>query len=138
MTKLKTIIIALAVLTITACSQFGMRKLPNGWYRIDDAENNIVRNKPIVTADKFTDLRLDSGIIANNEKIYMIAGKVDNPEEFAKATEKSIGNLIGFLYDGKIICAPKINAQIDSGNFMITFPEGTSRADAEKVFNDLR
>ncbi|MFK2062808.1 hypothetical protein ACIXOG_21795 [Bacteroides fragilis] len=43
-----------------------------------------------------------------------------------------MGKQIGFLYKGKVITAPQVNARIDSGNFQI-IPDGFCN-DREKMF----
>ena len=106
---------------------------------LENMENNIVKNRPIVKASDFTDMQIDSmRIDGSSQTIYTITGKCNDSEKFAEATEEAIGKHIAFLFDGKMVCAPKVNARIDSGNFMITFPAGTSHFDAVMVLEALR
>ena len=65
---------------------------------------------------------------------YIIAGKIKSgkAKAWANATERAIGKQIGFLYKGKVITAPQVNARIDSRNFQI-IPDGFCN-DREKMF----
>ena len=137
--KLKVLAIAAGLLAASCTTHFGNRKLADGWYRVTDTQNNIVENRPIAKADDFQDLKLDSmRIDGSYQTIYTITGKCVDTQKFADATENAIGNHIAFLFDGKMVCAPKINARIDNGNFMITFPSGTSHLDAVLVLEALK
>ena len=137
--KLKVLAIAAGLLAASCTTHFGNRKLADGWYRVTDTQNNIVENRPIAKADDFQDLKLDSmRIDGSYQTIYTITGKCGDTQKFADATENAIGNHIAFLFDGKMVCAPKINARIDIGNFMITFPSGTSHLDAVLVLEALK
>lgn len=137
--KLKVLAIAAGLLAASCTTHFGNRKLADGWYRVTDTQNNIVENRPIAKADDFQDLKLDSmRIDSSYQTIYTITGKCGDTQKFADATENAIGNHIAFLFDGKMVCAPKINVRIDNGNFMITFPSGTSHLDAVLVLEALK
>lgn len=139
--KMKYFFIAalICISSISCTTHFGNRKLADGWYHVENMENNIVKNRPIVKASDFTDMQIDSmRIDGSSQTIYTITGKCNDSEKFAEATEEAIGKHIAFLFDGKIVCAPKVNARIDSGNFMITFPAGTSHFDAVMVLEALR
>lgn len=137
--KIRIIIFLAAISFAYSCTtHFGTRKLADGWYNVADMENSIVENRPIVKASGFMDLSLDSCYISGSaQMIYTINGKCRDVEKFSEATEKAIGKHIAFLFDGKMVCAPKVNARIDSGNFMITLPAGTSHLDALMVLNAL-
>ncbi len=127
------------LLSVSCSTQFGKSKLHDGWYLIIDNEENTVKNRPIATANKFDELKIDSvNVQGSDVYLYTITGKVSDVEKWAKETEKAIGSNIGFIYKGKMICNPKVNAAIESGNFMINFPPYTPKAAVEKVYEDLK
>lgn len=138
--KRACLILATICLSAASCTtHFGNRKLADGWYHVENTENNIVKNRPIVKAEDFTGLRLDSCRIEGSDlQIYTITGTCNDAGKFADATEKAIGKHIAFIFDGKMVCAPKVNARIDSGNFMISLPTGTSHFDAVMVLEALK
>lgn len=57
--------------------------------------------------------------------MYVITGqiKADKVNRWADATQKAIDKQIGFLYYGKIISAPEVNARIEGGGFQISSQE---------------
>ena len=65
----------------------------------------------------------------------MIAGRMtdENVTVWADATEKAIGRQIAFVYKGRTVCAPMVNARIESGNFSIS---GTD-ALIKEIYRDL-
>ena len=127
------------LLSVSCSTQFGKSKLHDGWYLIIDNEENTVKNRPIATANKFDELKIDSvNVQGSDVYLYTITGKVSDVEKWAKETEKAIGSNIGFIYEGKMICNPKVNAAIESGNFMINFPPYTPKKAVEKVYEDLK
>ena len=72
------------------------------------------------TPSDFTDLILDTVPDFGSPYIqgYIVPEK---QKEWADITESLIGHRLGFVYKGKgsIITAPKINARIESGSFLI-------------------
>ncbi len=97
----------------------------NGWYFITDGETNAYDPYPIVTAADFGALRIDSVPEADGSMTYVIAGRVKagRVADWADATERATGRQIGFLYRGRMLVAPYVNARIENGNFAIASPE---------------
>ena len=114
-----------------SCSE---KQIKNGWYHITDGKTLTFDSSPIVTTVDFEVLRIDSALNSANVMTYIIAGKIKSgkAKAWANATERAIGKQIGFLYKGKVITAPQVNARIDSGNFQI-IPDGFCN-DREKMF----
>lgn len=102
----------------TSCSD---KPVKNGWYPIRDCKTQTFDSSPIVTTADFEVLRIDSALNSANVMTYMITGKIksDKAKVWADATEKAIGKHMGFLYNGKVVTAPQVNARIESGDFQI-------------------
>lgn len=129
-------VLRIALLTLTLVISAGVSaEREDGWYLVDDSGKMSLADEPIVTADGFAELRLDSGYNNNGEMVYMIAGRMtdENVAVWADATEKSIGRQIAFVYKGRTVCAPMVNARIESGNFSIS---GTD-ALIKEIYRDL-
>lgn len=94
----------------------------NGWYFITDNQTMDFDKSPIVTVADFEMLRVDSALNSENTMTYVITGqiKAEKAKIWADATEKAIGKQIGFLYNGKIISSPQVNARIEGGHFQIS------------------
>lgn len=128
----------MALANVSCLDRIARKPLADGWYNVKNMEKNIVNSKVIAKATDFRDLRVDSGRLGSTDQfVYMIVGRISDTEKWAKATEKAIGKHIAFLYEGKLVCAPQVNARIESGNFMINFPLNASRYDVETMFNAL-
>lgn len=111
---------------------------PNGWYHITDGAKDSVSSKPIVTVSDFETLRLDSSAnLQRGEVIYQISGTMNESasKKWADATEKAIGERIGFIYNNEVICDPYINCRIESGSFAISTNKGY---DIKKLFEKLK
>lgn len=123
--NMKTNYLILGVLCVLLASWTSNKKHVNGWYFITDNKTNTLDPKPIVTVSDFGMLRIDSMPDSKNSMSYMLVGKVKNNKVKAweNATEQAIGKQIGFLYNGEIISAPKVNMKIESGTFSITSEE---------------
>lgn len=135
--KKKLLFAGLPALMLASCSSLLIPPpLENGWYEFKSVEKMTVKNKPIALASGFRDLAIDS-IPMPGMKVYAIKGMVGDPETWRKATEKAVGKKIGFIYDGRLVCAPQVNAPMESGNFMITFPPSATKADVEEVYRLL-
>ncbi len=129
----------LTALLLSSCaSHFGNQKLADGWYEIKNPEKNIVKNRPMALASQFRSLKLDSVMSHGDGVIYTIVGQVGDSQKWANATEKAIGKQVGFIYEGKLMCAPRVNARIESGAFMINLPAGTPGNVAKAVFESLQ
>ncbi len=119
---------------------------PNGWYLITDAATMTLDKTPIITVSGFDDVKLDSvqqPAIADlfpGQVIFQITGKIkaDKVKKFADATEKAIDKQIGFLYNGEVISAPRINQRIDGGHFSITPPFMNDRDKMMQLYEDLK
>ena len=97
---------------------------PDGWYLIEDGVSDSVARAPVVTVEDFDRLRLDSVVTADGLVAYQIVGRLkkDRIGAFARATERAVGHRIGFLYEGTVLCCPRVNMRIDSGSFAVTPP----------------
>lgn len=129
-------VLRIALLTLTLVIFAGVSaEREDGWYLVDDSGKMSLADEPIVTTDGFAELRLDSGYNNNGEMVYMIAGRMtdENVTVWADATEKAIGRQIAFVYKGRTVCAPMVNARIESGNFSIS---GTD-ALIKEIYRDL-
>ena len=115
-------------------SQESIKIKPNGWYAIKVPETDITDREPIVTVTDFEKIQIDSIINSSGIMVYQIIGKIKEEKinVWADATEKSIGNQIGFIYDGHIIASPKVNQRIDSGNFAIST---NTKVDLKQIYN---
>lgn len=115
-----------------ACSHQSQTDRPDGWYYLTEGTPDTLSKDPIVTVRDFEELRLDS---------IQIAGKL-NEQSIAKwsdATENSIGKQIAFVYNNKVICAPRVNARIESGHFAISIhPALHGQYDIRQLYEDLR
>lgn len=116
-----TIFITVLYILTAACTR--TVDLPDGWYNITDIDTGAYAEKPIATVKEFESLKLDSmAVPADGSFIYMITGKMKpgKVRAWSNATEKAAGTYIGFLLDGKIICAPMVNMSIPGGIFSIS------------------
>lgn len=125
----------LLLLTFTCyfieCSHQKPENRPNGWYSITEGIPDSLSEEPIVTVADFEKLYLDSIVIIGRLQPQSV-------DRWADATEKSIGKQIGFLYHGKVICAPQINARIEGGRFSLSLhPDLYGRYDIGKIYEDL-
>ncbi len=105
---------------------------PNGWYYFTEHTKDSLSSEPIVSVEEFESLRVDE---------IQIAGIIQpqSSQKWAEATEKSIGKKIGFLYNNKVICAPRINSRIEGGNFTISLlPALSDQFDIVEIYEDLR
>lgn len=132
--KVKLLPVWAATLLFVLFSSCSEKQVKNGWYHITDSKTLTFNSSPIVTTVDFEVLRIDSALNSANVMTYIIAGKIKSgkAKTWADATERAIGKQIGFLYKGKVITAPQVNARIDSGNFQI-IPDGFCN-DREKMF----
>lgn len=141
--KLSKIIFAicgflLAAMSTSCLSRLQTTGMANGWYDVKNPEQNLVGSKPIVRASDFTNLHLDSAKIqGSGQTIYTITGNVTDKEQWEKATQKAVGSYIGFIYDNRLVCAPRINSAVENGRFMISFPLATPLEAAENVYANL-
>jgi len=123
------------------CIHFGYSQSgrPNGWYHLDDAERIV--GDPIITVADFAYLRIDSGVVTSDEKIfYNIIGQVkeDKIKNWGDETENAIGKKIGFLYNGKVLCAPSPNVRLPYGHFGISIDPVSAKEDANTIFKELQ
>lgn len=136
------VLLILSYLMIANC--FGQS--PNGWYLITNTETMEYDRTPILTVTDFEALKLDStqqsatSNLFPGQVVFQIIGKIktDKMKVFADATEKYIGKQIGFLYNGEIISAPKINLRIEGGNFAITPSYMNDRDKMTRLYEDLK
>ena len=106
-------------------AQTDNHKLANGWYYIIDEDRGI-----ILTLDKSnSSYFLDPTPIVVSKNIQEITFKNDNDgnpylkiqfdsvgtEAWKFATMKSINRRLGFVFNNKLIQAPKVNSEIDFG-----------------------
>ncbi len=113
-------VLCLSVAILSAAAMYAERE--DGWYLVENSADMNLAEEPIVTTDGFAELRLDSAYNSDGEMVYMVAGRMDdeNVPVWAAATEGAIGRQIAFVYRGGIVCAPMVNARIESGNFSIS------------------
>lgn len=125
--KLTFILLTAAMVIIGACRQPSAAHRENGWYRIVDGQLDSIALTPIVTVKDFVELRLDTDFYGK----VGIAGRVNERKRkvWADATEQSVGQRIGFVYNDSVICDPRVNMRIESGNFQISNRQGTGIAE---------
>lgn len=134
----------LILLAFTSClsrmKAIGDNQIPvDGWYVMENVSTNSIKSKPIATASDFTDMRVDSCKVQDsNLMLYTIVGKVKDVKKWADVTEKAIGKNLGFLYEGRLVCTPRVNARIESGMFMVSFPPSATLQDVESVLHRLQ
>lgn len=105
----------LLILLFVACDSHR----PDGWYHL--SENGTPLSRPIVVVNDFEAVRLDSTASGDGGMIYYIAGSLteDKRPFFYDATCKAIGKQIAFVFEDSVVCAPRVNQGIESGNFGI-------------------
>ena len=130
-----------AVVILVAASISGCRNAkaghPDGWYLITDG---VIADRPIVKVEDFDTIELVSFPCEDGET-YQIAGrlKADKADLWAKATEEASGEIVGFVFDGEVVSAPRINCRIESGNFVIFQPPSDGAHERlQAIYNSLR
>ena len=120
------------VFLLNLCTQIR----PDGWYLVENHSSDSLSANPILTVVDFQSLRVDS-VSAQGVTSYQIYGstKPEKTKIFGDATEKQIGKEIAFVYCGRVLDNPRVNARIESGNWSLSF---TDRKEALQVYNDLR
>ena len=120
------------VFLLTSCTQ----TRPDGWYLVENHSSDSLSAKPILTVADFQGLKIDS-VSAQGGTFYRIYGstKLEKTKTFADATEKQIGKEIAFVYRGRVLNNPRVNARIESGNWGLSF---TDSKEAQQVYKDLR
>ena len=111
---------------------------PNGWYYVTSGKQDSLSAEPIVSTKEFAAVELDSfQNEQNKDMVYLIEGRVKDSsvKTWADATEQSIGKHIGFVYRNKIICYPRVNARIESGNFSIS---STEAAEMKALYKEIQ
>lgn len=125
------IVFFLALITLFGCRNANDTK-PNGWYYTPDGKE--ISGKPILTIKDIETVQLDSAFMGSEKGyVYEITGRFypEASREFAEYTEKNVGKMIGFYFDGEILAAPMINMKIEGERFsIISLP---SFKDKEKV-----
>ena len=113
-----------------------MQTRPDGWYLVENHTSDSLSGKPILAIDDFQSLKIDS-VTAQEATVYLIYGatKPEKTKPFADATEKHIGKEIAFVYQGRVLDHPRVNARIESGNWALSF---TDSKEAQQVYKDLR
>ena len=113
-----------------------MQTRPDGWYLVENHTSDSLSGKPILSIDDFQSLKIDS-VTAKGTTVYQIYGctKPEKTKTFADATEKQIGKEIAFVYQGRVLDHPRVNARIESGNWALSF---TDSKEAQRVYKDLR
>lgn len=105
---MKTIYLSLAGLAFSLLA-YGQIQTPtskvNGWYHIFAGQTDSISRAPIVTVKDFVDLRIYSDEFGHS----VISGKVSEQKRslWAEATEKSIGQRIGFVFNDTVITDPQ-------------------------------
>lgn len=111
---------------------------PNGWYYVTSGKQDSLSAEPIVSTKEFAAVELDSfQNEQNKEMVYLIVGRVKDSsvKTWADTTEQSIGKHIGFVYRNKVICYPRVNARIESGNFSIS---STEAAEMKALYKEIQ
>lgn len=136
---MKNTFLILFILLLNGCKSSPPSR-PNGWYTITDGVSDSISKDPIATVKDFSALKIDSFQTQDKKTTYQILGTLNNDKikAFAEATEKAIGHRIGFLFNGKIIEAPKVNYRIEGGRFLISpLSICTDREEMHALFNEL-
>ena len=95
----------------------------NGWYRIIDSVADSIAPRPVSTVKEFVELRLDTNYFGNP----IIIGRASRckVQAWADSTDAISGHRLGFVVDGKVVTAPRVNSRIESGMFSIETPNGS-------------
>ena len=116
-------------------SSHSLKHRENGWYRIIDGQKDSIASRPIVTVKEFVALRLEKDYFGKT----VITGSVSKHklQAWADSTEQLIGKRMGFVFNDSVIAMPQINMRIESGNFQISVPRGSS-FDLPAIYQQLR
>lgn len=132
-TKLKTVLSMIVLMISLALHSQNTPPKENGWYYITDNTQDSLSETPIVTIKDFVVLRLESD--ASGKSVITGSVSKHKRDKWADATERSIGKRIGFVFEGKVITAPQVNARIKSGNFQICNPHNYN---LQEIYNGIR
>lgn len=118
--------------SLASCGQASVQHRENGWYLITDGQKDSLASTPIVTVKDFEALELDSDAFG----MQVIVGTISQRKQkaWADATERAIGQRIGFVFNDTVITDPMINARIESGRFLISNPH---RYDLKGIYRRL-
>ena len=81
----------------------------NGWYRIIDGVADSIAPRPVLTVKEFAELRLDTNYFGN--PIIIGRASVHKLKAWADSTEAVTGHRLGFVIDGKVVTAPRVNSR---------------------------
>ena len=128
---MRSILFAFAALMLAASSVTGAPDgdrgqaagRENGWYRIIDGVADSIAPRPVLTVKEFAELRLDTNYFGNP----IIIGRASRCKvrAWADSTDAITGHRLGFVVDGKVVTAPRVNSRIESGMFSIATPGGS-------------
>lgn len=122
-----------ALVFVVSCKTHSVQHRENGWYLITSGQKDSIADSPIVTVKDFIVLEFESDAYDTQ----IISGKICKQKQiiWADATERAIGQQIGFVFNDTVITAPMVNARIESGTFQISNPHGY---DLEHIFRELQ
>lgn len=120
------------LVSLASCGRASVQHRENGWYLITDGQKDSLASTPIVTVKDFEALELDSDAFG----MQVIVGTISQWKQkaWADATERAIGQRIGFVFNDTVITDPMINARIESGRFLISNPH---RYDLKGIYRRL-
>lgn len=107
---------------VVSCNTNPVQHRENGWYLIVNGQKDSISDSPIITVKDFMALKFESDAYGTQ----VISGKICEQKQaiWADATERAIGQQIGFVFNDTVITAPIVNARIESGIFQISNPYG--------------
>lgn len=112
----------LSLLTAVACTSPPSAHRENGWYGIYDGRKDSIALRPVATVKEFVGLRLYRDHLGRS----VIAGRVggNRLQAWADSTSALSGRRMGFVFNDTIIAAPRIYMGLESGQFLISGPDG--------------
>lgn len=118
---------------VVSCKTNSAQYRENGWYLIANEQKDSIADSPIITVKDFIALEFESDAYGTQ----VISGKICKQKQiiWADATERAIGQQIGFVFNDTVITAPMVNARIESGTFQISNPH---EYDLEHIFRELQ
>lgn len=99
----------------------------NGWYHLKKGQTDSIGHTPIVSLKECAALELNKDAYGH----YIILGQVKEHllEHWADETEKAIGHYIAFVWKDSVLTAPRVNARITGGRFLISSPHSEQLPD---------
>ena len=121
----------LSLLRAVACTSPPSAHRENGWYGIYDSRKDSIALRPVATVKEFVGLRLYRDHLGRS----VIAGRVggNRLQAWADSTSALSGRRMGFVFNDTVVAAPRIYTGLESGQFLISGPDGY---DMSRLYKD--